>query len=145
MSDILDLQKDIRSILQNDSSLNGIKFYMGYNKSIAAAPITGVHACILINKYELTEPAAGSIIDTDNGGYIGSFEVEIKVYANMATGSLLCSSSMGKIAQSLIYCCSKLNANMDKLYIIPIKCENSISAVVGSVVLAFSAYTVKEA
>lgn len=144
LSDILDLQKKIRDILMSDTNLKGIKFYMGYNKNTIPTPLTGVHACIFINKFELTEPTAQGLLENDRSGYVGSFEAEIKIYNNMSSGSILCLNTMGKISQALMYVCSQLDVTMDRLYIIPVKYDSTLSAVTGSVVFGFSALAFKE-
>lgn len=145
MNELKGIQDDIYNILLRDNSLRDIRFYIGYDNRKISMPLCGICACVLANNSSLKEATAGKLVADGKEGNLGTFEIEVKVYASTSSGGNGCISALCKISDVLKSNLHTLNASVDKIITDSLNYESNIHAFTASLRLQLSAFIYEEA
>lgn len=145
MNELKSIQDDIYNILLNDNSLCNIRFYIGYDSRKISMPLCGICACVLSVGSSLTGATADKLVADGKNGDLGTFEVEVKVYASTSSGGSECISALCKISDVLKSNLHTVNASVDRIITGGLSFDSNIHAFTASIRIQLSAFIYEEA
>ncbi|MGN0519081.1 MAG: hypothetical protein ACI4II_10205 [Acutalibacteraceae bacterium] len=145
MNELKSIQDDIYNILLRDNSLRDIRFYIGYDNRKISMPLCGICACVLAGGSSLTSATANKLVADGEKGYLGTFEVEVKLYASTSSGGNGCISALCKISDVLKSKLHTVNASVDKITTGNLSFDSNMHAFTASLRIQLSAFIFEEA
>lgn len=145
MNELKSIQDDIYNILLNDNSLRNIRFYIGYDSRKISMPLCGICACVLSVGSSLTAATANKLVADGKKGDLGTFEVEVKLYASTSSGGNGCISALCKISDVLKSKLHTVNASVDKITTGNLSFDSNMHAFTASLRIQLSAFIYEEA